>query len=225
MANALSSTWRIAITSWSSYGAQEIVGYRALLGVPIILDEELIGAIVVGRDTPGVFADHQIELVNAFADQAAIAISNARLYEAIKRHRAELSRFVSPQVAALLTTKQGKQLLAGHRVFISCLFCDLRGSTSLAETAAPEELLKCCVPITSFRRSGLGSQPRSTSGSWRGAGGDAASTSVSGSESKRVTQRWAGLASKAAMTTVRSDRLRTSRHGSAHMQSAAKRNR
>jgi adenylate cyclase len=125
-----------------SYGAQEIVGYRALLGVPIILDEELIGAIVVGRDTPGVFADHQVELVNAFADQAAIAISNARLYEAIEGHRAELSRFVSPQVAALLTTKQGKQLLAGHRVFISCLFCDLRGSTSFAETAAPEELLE-----------------------------------------------------------------------------------
>ena len=34
-----------------SYGAQQIVGYRALLGVPILLDEELIGAITVGRDT------------------------------------------------------------------------------------------------------------------------------------------------------------------------------
>jgi len=125
-----------------SYGAQEIVGYRALLGVPILLDEELIGAIVVGRDTPGPFADNQIELIKAFADQAAIAISNARLFEAIERQRTELSRFVSPQVAELISTKRGEEMLAGHRAYISCLFCDLRGFTAFAETAAPEELFE-----------------------------------------------------------------------------------
>ena len=125
-----------------SYGAQQIVGYRALLGVPILLDEQLIGALVVGRDTPGSFADHLIELVRAFADQAAIAIANARLFEAVERHRTELSRFVSPQVAELLSTKEGEQLLAGHRAYISCLFCDLRGFTAFSETAAPEELFE-----------------------------------------------------------------------------------
>jgi len=122
-----------------SYGAQKLVGYRALLGVPIVLDEKLIGAIVVGRDTPGAFPDHQIELVRAFADQAAIAIANARLFEAIERQRVELSRFVSPQVAQLISTEGGEQLLAGHRAYISCLFCDFRGFTAFAETAAPEE--------------------------------------------------------------------------------------
>ena len=125
-----------------SYGAQQIVGYRALLGVPIFLDEALIGGIVVGRETPGPFADNQIELVKAFADQAAIAISNARLFEAVERQRTELSRFVSPQVAQLVSTKQGEELLAGHRAYISCLFCDLRGFTAFAETAAPEELFE-----------------------------------------------------------------------------------
>src|SRR5215510_11572940 len=35
-----------------SYGAQQIVGYRGLLGVPILLDEKLIGALAVGRDRP-----------------------------------------------------------------------------------------------------------------------------------------------------------------------------
>src|SRR5262245_21502888 len=123
-----------------SYGAQQIVGYRALLGVPIVLDEELIGAIVVGRNTPGSFAENQVELVKAFADQSAIAISNARLFEAIERQRTELSRFVSPQVAELVATQRGEELLAGHRAYISCLFCDLRGFTAFAETAAPEEL-------------------------------------------------------------------------------------
>ena len=125
-----------------SFGGQDLVGYRALLGVPIMLDEELIGAVTAGRNVPGPFTDEQIELVKTFADQAAIAIANARLIEAVERQRAELSRFLSPQVAELVTSEQGRQLLDGHRAYISCLFCDLRGFTAFAETAAPEELFE-----------------------------------------------------------------------------------
>ena len=104
-----------------SYGGQEIVHYRALLGVPILLDDELIGAIAVGRDSPGLFADHHVELVERFADQAAIAIANARAFEAIERQRTELSRYVSPQIAELISSHDGEQLLAGHRAYITCL--------------------------------------------------------------------------------------------------------
>jgi class 3 adenylate cyclase len=125
-----------------SYGAQQIVGYRALLGVPIILEGELIGAIAVGRDVPGPFADEQVELVKTFADHAAIAIANTRLIDAVERQRTELARFVSPQVAELLSSEHGEQLLAGHRAYISCLFCDLRNFTTFAETAAPEDLFE-----------------------------------------------------------------------------------
>ena len=125
-----------------SFGAQKIVGYRALLGVPIVLDDELIVAIAIGRNVPGPFADEQVELVKTFADQAAIAIANARLIDAVERQRTELSRFVSPQVAELISSEQGEQLLAGHRAYISCLFSDLRGFTAFAETAAPEELFE-----------------------------------------------------------------------------------
>jgi adenylate cyclase len=123
-----------------SYGGQGVVGFRALLGVPIVLEGELIGAIAVGRAVAGRFADEHVELVKTFADQAAIAIANARLIEAIERQRTELVRFVSPQVAALVSSEEGEQLLAGHRVYISCLFCDLRNFTAFAETAAPEDL-------------------------------------------------------------------------------------
>jgi class 3 adenylate cyclase len=125
-----------------SFEAQRIVGYRALLGVPITLDGELIGAIAVGRNVPGPFANDQIELVKTFADQAAIAIANARLIAAVERQRTELSRFISPQVAALVSSNEGERLLAGHRAYITCLFCDLRGFTAFAETAAPEELIE-----------------------------------------------------------------------------------
>jgi class 3 adenylate cyclase len=125
-----------------SFEGQAIVGYRALLGVPIVLENELIGVIAVGRNMPGPFTDEQVELVKTFADQAAIAIANARLIDAVERQRTELSRFLSPQVAALISSTQGEPLLAGHRAYISCFFCDLRGFTAFAETAAPEELFQ-----------------------------------------------------------------------------------
>jgi class 3 adenylate cyclase/putative methionine-R-sulfoxide reductase with GAF domain len=115
--------------------------YRSLIGVPIMVEDDLIGAVVLVRREPGPFTDEHIALVRTFADQAAIAIRNARLIEAVERQRTELARFLPPQVAQLISSTEGEQLLAGHRAYISCLFCDLRGFTAFAETAAPEELL------------------------------------------------------------------------------------
>jgi adenylate cyclase len=63
------------------------------------------------------------------------------LNETIERQRAELARFLSPQVARLISSSEGEQLLAGHRREITVAFCDLRGFTSFAEQADPEELL------------------------------------------------------------------------------------
>ena len=114
--------------------------YRSMLGVPVIVEDELIGAVVTVRQEPRPFTDEEIALVQTFADQAAIAIANARLIEAVERQRTELSRFVAPQVADLVSSRDGERLLAGHRAYVSCLFCDLRGFTAFAETAAPEEL-------------------------------------------------------------------------------------
>jgi adenylate cyclase len=114
--------------------------YRAMLGVPILGEDDLIGVVVVVRRAPQPFTDDHIELVRTFADQAAIALTNARLIDAVERQRTELSRFVSPQVSALISSRDGERLLAGHRAYITCLFCDLRNFTAFAETAAPEEL-------------------------------------------------------------------------------------
>jgi class 3 adenylate cyclase len=114
--------------------------FRSMLGAPVMVEDDLIGAVVVVRAEPRPFTDDEIGLLQTFANQAAIAIANARLIEAVERQRTELSRFVSPQVAKLISSKDGEQLLAGHRAYISCLFCDLRGFTAFAETAAPEEL-------------------------------------------------------------------------------------
>jgi class 3 adenylate cyclase len=114
--------------------------YRALLGVPIKVEDELIGVVILVRREPQPFSNTHISLVETFADQAAIALANARLLEAVERQREELSRFLPPQVAELITSEDGRKLLAGHRAYITCLFSDLRGFTAFAETAAPEEL-------------------------------------------------------------------------------------
>jgi class 3 adenylate cyclase len=114
--------------------------YRTMLGVPILAEDDLIGVVVLVRRETKPFSNEHIALVETFADQAAIAITNARLIEAVERQRTELARFISPQVAELISSREGEQLLAGHRAYISCFFSDLRGFTTFAETAAPEEL-------------------------------------------------------------------------------------
>ncbi len=61
--------------------------------------------------------------------------------QTIDRQRSELARFLSPQVAQLVSSTDGETLLAGHRRIITAVFSDLRGFTAFAETAEPEELL------------------------------------------------------------------------------------
>ena len=121
---------------------QKFTPYRSMLGVPILVEDELIGVLAVTRTVPQPFSDDAIRLVTTFADQAAIAIANTRLVERVERQRTELARFVSPQVAELLSSDDGERMLAGHRAYITVLFCDLRGFTAFTETAAPEELFE-----------------------------------------------------------------------------------
>ena len=54
-----------------------------------------------------------------------------RLVATIDRQRSELSRFLSPQVAALVSSEDGEAMLAGHRREITAMFCDLRNFTVL----------------------------------------------------------------------------------------------
>jgi class 3 adenylate cyclase len=69
------------------------------------------------------------------------AAEQARLLETIERQKEELSRFLSPQVAALVSTPEGEALLAGHRREATALFADLRGFTTFSDQAEPEEVL------------------------------------------------------------------------------------
>jgi signal transduction histidine kinase len=65
-------------------------GFRALLAVPMLHEDRLVGGLVVSRKTPGEFPPETVDLLRTFATQSALAIQNARLFQELARKSAEL---------------------------------------------------------------------------------------------------------------------------------------
>lgn len=85
-------------------------GYRAVLSVPLLAGERVIGAIVVYRDLVGPFSDDDIEIMQVFAAQAAVALGNAELYGEAERRRRQ-----AEEMAANLERSQA-QLVKTERL-------------------------------------------------------------------------------------------------------------
>ena len=78
----------------SRYGrpdVQRVGGYRTLLAVPILREADVIGVLTLGRTEAHAFDAKEIEIVTSFADQAAIAMENVRLFNETKQalHKVE----------------------------------------------------------------------------------------------------------------------------------------
>ena len=121
--------------------AQKLGGFRSLLSVPMLLEDDVIGVVSVYRSELHPFDDSEIELVSVFAAQASLAFEVSRLVATIERQRSELAHYLPRQVADLLKSPDGEELLAGHRRDITVVFCDLRGFTSFSSTAEPEDVI------------------------------------------------------------------------------------
>jgi signal transduction histidine kinase len=92
-------------------------GVRALLAVPLLLQQEVIGALIVRRRRVGAFADETVILLQSFAAQSAVAIQNARLFreiedksrqlEAASRHKSEFLANMSHELRTPLNAVLG----------------------------------------------------------------------------------------------------------------------
>src|SRR5262249_18367278 len=66
-------------------------GFRALLIVPLLSTDKIVGALVVRRKQPGEFSKGTIELLQTFGAQSVLAIQNARLFESVEARTRELA--------------------------------------------------------------------------------------------------------------------------------------
>jgi GAF domain-containing protein/CheY-like chemotaxis protein len=78
---------------------RRIGGYRTVLAVPLVREGVVIGAVVLTRTAVHRFTPRQIELAETFADQAVIAIENARLFDQVQARTRELSESLEQQTA------------------------------------------------------------------------------------------------------------------------------
>jgi signal transduction histidine kinase len=66
-------------------------GFRALLAVPLLASDRIVGALVVRRKAPGEFAKGTVDLLQTFAAQSVLAIQNARLFHEIEEKSRQLA--------------------------------------------------------------------------------------------------------------------------------------
>src|SRR5215475_10354285 len=102
-------------------------GHRALLGVPLLSEDEVIGVLAVTRKTPGLFEPETVRLLSTFATQSALAIQNARLFHEIEvksrqlevasQHKSEFLANMSHELRTPLNAVIGFSEVLSERMF------------------------------------------------------------------------------------------------------------
>jgi two-component system NtrC family sensor kinase len=82
-----------------TYGGHQVDPYRTVLAIPMLKADDLLGVILIYRHEVLPFTDSQIALMETFADQAVIAIENARLFDEVQARTEELSESLQQQTA------------------------------------------------------------------------------------------------------------------------------
>ena len=103
------------------------LGFRSLLAVPLVRDDQILGGIAVNRKAPGGFAPEVVALLQTFAAQSALAIQNARLFrelehksrelETASRHKSEFLANMSHELRTPLNAIIGFSEVLHERLF------------------------------------------------------------------------------------------------------------
>jgi GAF domain-containing protein/CheY-like chemotaxis protein/anti-sigma regulatory factor (Ser/Thr protein kinase) len=90
----------LADAEYKATQAQSLVGFRTLLGVPLLREGSIIGVFLIARRAVKPFTEKQIDLVTTFADQAVIAIENVRLFDEVQARNSDLNEALEQQTAS-----------------------------------------------------------------------------------------------------------------------------
>lgn len=118
---------------------------RSVLAVPLVHQGRSVAALYLENSlTEGAFTPARVEMMRAIAAQAAVAVENARLYEAQVALTEAQSRFVPHQFLRSLDREDIVRVGLGDAVSrdMAILFSDLRGFTALAERLGPDRTLE-----------------------------------------------------------------------------------
>jgi adenylate cyclase len=118
----------------------------SIICVPIWEKDNIIGVIYVDKaEGTSTFTEEDMYFLSAFANQSAVAITNARLFDDVRREerlRSNLQRYLSPNVVDDIVKKGGGELkLGGEKKRVTILFSDIRGFTPLSEKETPETIV------------------------------------------------------------------------------------
>jgi adenylate cyclase len=126
--------------------AQNFSTLYASLIIPMVLRGEVIGFLSLGEKKSGKFYNREdIDLLRTLASQGAVAIENARMAEQMKNEeavRANLARYLSPQIVDQIIQNNVQVNLGGDRKEVTVLFSDIRNFTSISESMKPEQLVE-----------------------------------------------------------------------------------
>jgi GAF domain-containing protein len=89
----------LADRDFQAHGYQRLGKFRAMLGIPIMREGRVEGVFSLAKPEPGPFPPRQVELVQTFADQALIAIENARLFDEVQARTEDLAESLQQQTA------------------------------------------------------------------------------------------------------------------------------